>query len=82
MRLLEITHNQWRDLRVTDLRKVMKLNRKSSLLRSDRVFESLREHRAIMQTLKACDAQATVHNMWTHFANGLQAANPVTSYNT
>ena len=51
MRLLEIAGNRWRDQMVADLRKVMKLNRHNSLLKSGRVQESLREHRAIMEAL-------------------------------
>ena len=44
MRLLEIANNRWRDQMVADLRKVMKLNRHNSLLKSGRIEESLREH--------------------------------------
>ena len=36
---------------VADLRKVMKLNRHHSLLKSGRLEDSLREHRAIMDAL-------------------------------
>ena len=42
MRLLEIAGNRWRDQMVADLRKVMKLNRHNSLLKSGRMEESLR----------------------------------------
>jgi len=48
MRLLEIANNRWRNQMVADLRKVMKLNRHNSLLKSGRIEESLAEHRAIM----------------------------------
>jgi DNA-binding GntR family transcriptional regulator len=34
MRLLEIADNRWRDQMVADLRKVMKLNRHNSLLKT------------------------------------------------
>ena len=51
MRLLEIADNRWRDQMVADLRKVMKLNRHNSLLKSGRIEESLREHRAMMAAL-------------------------------
>ncbi|MDO9166999.1 MAG: GntR family transcriptional regulator, partial [Rhodoferax sp.] len=40
MRLLEIANNRWRDQMVADLRKVMKLNRHNSLLKSGRIEES------------------------------------------
>ncbi len=74
MRLLEIADNRWRDQMVADLRKVMKLNRHNSLLKSGRIEESLAEHRAIMDALLARDAAATVEKMQTHFRNGLEAA--------
>ena len=51
MRLLEIADNRWRNQMVADLRKVMKLNRHNSLLKSGRIQESLDEHRAIMAAL-------------------------------
>jgi DNA-binding GntR family transcriptional regulator len=44
MRLLEIADNRWRDQMVADLRKVMKLNRHNSLLKTGRIEESLAEH--------------------------------------
>ncbi|MDQ6881953.1 MAG: GntR family transcriptional regulator [Pseudomonadota bacterium] len=74
MRLLELAGNRWRDQMVADLRKVMKLNRRNSLLKSGRVGESLKEHRAIMKALARRDAKATVQKMQEHFSNGLQAA--------
>jgi DNA-binding GntR family transcriptional regulator len=74
MRLLEIANNRWRDQMVADLRKVMKLNRHNSLLKSGRIEESLAEHRAIMQALAARDAEATAQRMREHFRNGLEAA--------
>jgi DNA-binding GntR family transcriptional regulator len=74
MRLLEIANNRWRDQMVADLRKVMKLNRHNSLLKTGRIAESLAEHRSIMAALAARDAQATVQRMQAHFANGLEAA--------
>jgi len=74
MRLLAIADNRWRDQMVADLRKVMKLNRHNSLLKSGRIEESLAEHQAIMQALLARDSAATAQAMQTHFSNGLQAA--------
>ena len=74
MRLLEIANNRWRDQMVADLRKVMKLNRHNSLLKTGRMEESLAEHRAVMAALAARDAAATVLRMREHFANGLEAA--------
>jgi len=74
MRLLEIADNRWRDQMVADLRKVMKLNRHNSLLKSGRIDESLAEHRAIMAALLAHDPAAAAQTMQEHFRNGLQAA--------
>ena len=74
MRLLAIANNRWRDQMVADLRKVMKLNRHNSLLKTGRIAESLAEHQAIMAALLARDAQRTQRCMWEHFANGLAAA--------
>jgi DNA-binding GntR family transcriptional regulator len=59
---------------VADLRKVMKLNRHHSLLKSGRVKESMLEHRAIVEALARRDAKAAARRMQEHFSNGLQAA--------
>ena len=74
MRLLAIANNRWRDQMVADLRKVMKLNRHNSLLRSGRIQESLHEHRALMAALKAQNGPDAVQRMLEHFKNGLAAA--------
>ena len=74
MRLLEIANNRWRNQMVADLRKVMKLNRHNSLLKSGRIEESVAEHRAIMAALAARDAAACAQRMREHFRNGLEAA--------
>ena len=74
MRLLEIANNRWRDQMVADLRKVMKLNRHNSLLKSGRIQESLLEHRAIMAALVARNSGETGHRMREHFKRGLNAA--------
>lgn len=75
MRLLAIADNRWRDQMVADLRKVMKLNRHNSLLKSGRIAESLKEHRAIMAALKGRDPAVAMARMQQHFSNGLEAAN-------
>jgi DNA-binding GntR family transcriptional regulator len=74
MRLLEIAGNKWRNQMVSDLRKVMKLNRHSSLFKTGRIRESLSEHRAIMEALARRDAQTAASRMQEHFTNGLAAA--------
>ena len=72
--MLEIADNRWRDQLVADLRKVMKLNRHNSLLKSGRVDESLHEHQLILDALLARDAALSAQRMREHFANGLEAA--------
>ena len=74
MRVLELARNRWREQMVADLRKVMKLNRHNSLLKSGRIEESLAEHRAIVAALVQRDAALTVQRMREHFENGLEAA--------
>ncbi|MBA3059850.1 MAG: GntR family transcriptional regulator [Gammaproteobacteria bacterium] len=73
-RLLEIADNRWRDQMVADLRKVMKLNRHNSLLKSGRMEESLAEHQALMAAIASRDAALAVRRMQEHFKNGLEAA--------
>ncbi len=75
MLLLATANNRWRDQMVGDLRKVMKLNRHNSLLKSGRIEESLNEHRALMAAIAARDAPLAMQRMQQHFKNGLEAAN-------
>lgn len=74
LRLLELAGNRWRQQTVADLRKVMKLNRHSSLFKSGRMQESLKEHETILAALLARDTAAAVQAVKNHFTNGLQAA--------
>ncbi len=74
MRLLEVADNRWRDQLCTALRKVMKLNRHNSLLKTGRIAESLAEHQAIMDALVARDAPLASQRMREHFSSGLEAA--------
>lgn len=73
-RLLEMADNRWRIQVVADLRKVLKLNRHNSLLKTGRIEESLQEHRRLMAALMAHDAQSAVDCMRQHIHNGLEAA--------
>jgi DNA-binding GntR family transcriptional regulator len=75
MLLLEIANNRWRDQMVADLRKVMKLNRHNSLLKSGRIEESLNEHRALVAAICERNAALAMQRMQEHFRNGLEAAN-------
>lgn len=74
MKLLALADNRWRDQMVADLRKVMKLNRHNSLLKSGRIEESLAEHRSIVAALKSHDPKAAAARMREHFRSGLEAA--------
>ena len=74
LRLLAIADNRWAMQMVADLRKVMKLNRHHSLLKTGRIGQSLAEHRSIMQAIAARDPQAAGASMQAHFRNGLEAA--------
>ena len=76
MALLEIAGNRWALQIVTDLRKVMKLNRHHSLFKQGRLSDSLAEHRALMQVIDARDAQRARELMRAHFEHGLEAAAP------
>ncbi|MBI5722138.1 MAG: GntR family transcriptional regulator [Burkholderiales bacterium] len=77
MALLRIAGNRWAEQMVTDLRKVMKLNRHHSLFREGRIADSLAEHRALMNAIAARDAAGAAQLMRTHFASGLEAAAPL-----
>jgi DNA-binding GntR family transcriptional regulator len=74
MRLLDLAGNRWRNQMVADLRKVMKLNRQHSLLKSGRIAESLAEHGAVMQAIIRREPESARRRMQEHFRNGLEAA--------
>jgi DNA-binding GntR family transcriptional regulator len=74
MQLLAIANNRWREQMVVDLRKVMKLNRHHSLLKTGRIEESLAEHDAIMAALRAREVGSVRQAMRQHIQSGLAAA--------
>ena len=74
MALLDMAGNRWATQVVTDLRKVMKLNRHHSLFRQGRLADSLAEHRGIVQAIRARDAEGARQGMRQHFESGLAAA--------
>ena len=74
MALLQIAGNRWALQIVTDLRKVMKLNRHHSLFKQGRLSDSLAEHRALMAAIEARDAEQARQLMRAHFEHGLEAA--------
>ena len=74
LRVLEMEGNRWRLNMVTDLRRLMKLNRHHSLFQQGRLAESLAEHRDLLAALMAGNAEAAAAVSRQHFQNGLRAA--------
>jgi DNA-binding GntR family transcriptional regulator len=74
LKLLEIAANRWRTQIVSDLRKVMKLNRHQSLFKRGRLADSLAEHRALMAALEARDGAEATRLMRMHFENSQEAS--------
>jgi DNA-binding GntR family transcriptional regulator len=74
MALLDIAGNRWATQVVTDLRKVMKLNRHHSLFKQGRLADSLAEHSALMAAIESADGERARSLMQAHFHNGLEAA--------
>ncbi len=74
IRLLQIADNKWREQMVADLRKVMKLNRAQSLLKTGRIEQSLVEHAAIMSALNKRNPSSAQAAMCAHITSGLEAA--------
>jgi len=72
--LLQFAGNRWRTQIVTDLRKVMKLNRHHSLFKHGRLSDSLAEHRELIAAIDAGDAAAATRLMRAHFDRGVEAA--------
>lgn len=73
LRIIEIDGNRWRLQFITDLRRVMKLNRHHSLFMQGRLQESLREHCDILAAILARDPAEAARLMRRHFDNGLRA---------
>ncbi len=65
--------NRWLVQVITDLRKVLKLNRHHSLFAKGRLQQSLSEHRDIMAALRAGDASRSETCMRAHLLAGRQA---------
>jgi len=74
LQLLLIAGNRWRTQIVTDLRKVMKLNRHHSLFKQGRLADSLAEHRALMAAIEQRQSELATRLMKAHFDTGLEAA--------
>lgn len=74
LQLLTMTDNRFLLQTVTDLRKVMKLNRHKSLFKQGRIKDSLQEHGVLMLHLTERNPEAARKAMYMHFQHGLIAA--------
>lgn len=69
----EIAGNRWMNGVIADLRKVLRLHRKDSLMSTGRLQNSLIEHRAILNALLKRDQTGAESAMRKHLARGLEA---------
>ena len=69
----EIAGNRWMNNVIGGLRKVLKLHRRDSLMSTDRLQNSLVEHREILRALLKRDELAAESAMRKHLARGLEA---------
>ena len=69
----EIAGNRWMNGVIGDLRKVLKLHRRDSLTSTNRLQNSLLEHREILRALLKRDEQDAETAMRKHFEKGLEA---------
>lgn len=76
LRIIELDGNRWRMQIITDLRRVMKLNRHHSLFKEGRLAESLQEHRDILHAMTQRDGERAAALVRHHFDKGLRATSP------
>ena len=69
----EIAGNRWMNGVIADLRKVLRLHRRDSLMSTGRLQNSLVEHREILRSLLKRDENAAELAMRKHLARGLEA---------
>jgi DNA-binding GntR family transcriptional regulator len=69
----DIAGNRWMNNVIGDLRKVLKLHRRDSLTSTDRLQNSLVEHREILRALLKRDELAAESAMRKHLSRGLEA---------
>lgn len=74
LKILALCGNRALSQVVSDLRKLMKLNRHQSLFKTGRIEDSLQEHHTIMQAIEARKPEAAREAVRAHFAHGLVAA--------
>lgn len=72
-RIQEMSGNRWLQQVIQDLRKVLKLTRLFSLSIDGRLQQSLIEHAAILEAIKAGDATLAQSMMHDHILSGRQA---------
>jgi DNA-binding GntR family transcriptional regulator len=72
-RIQEMSENRWLRQVIQDLRKVLKLTRMFSLTIDGRLQQSLAEHAAILEAIKAGDALRAQTTMHDHILAGRQA---------
>ncbi len=78
-RLLDIAGNRWQTQMVNDLRKLVQLARVGSLGKAGRIQDSVREHAALLHTLRARDEAGAAACMRKHIRGAFEAARHVSS---
>lgn len=73
-KIQEIAGNPWMKNVIDDLRKVLKLQRRDSLMKRGRLEQSLLEHRNILSALLARNADLSESLMKQHLKQGQEAA--------
>jgi DNA-binding GntR family transcriptional regulator len=73
-KIQEISGNRWMRKVITDLRQVLKLQRRNSLTKFGRVEQSLQEHRRILSALLARDGELAQKLILAHLQQGQEAA--------
>lgn len=73
-KIQEIANNPWMTNVISDLRKVLKLQRRDSLTKIGRLEQSLNEHREILAAILARNSQLAQELMKSHLKQGQEAA--------
>jgi len=73
-KIQEIANNRWMMNVISDLRKVLKLQRRDSLTKMGRLEQSLNEHREILAAILARNANLAESLMKSHLQQGKEAA--------
>jgi DNA-binding GntR family transcriptional regulator len=73
-KIQEIAGNRWMRKVITDLRQVLKLQRRNSLTKMGRLEQSLQEHRHILSAIIARKGEVAQELMHTHLLQGQVAA--------